>query len=71
MYYVQQGDMFRDRFISLLASRHGTFTKIGAIGIATNVLFLMFSCQKKKLILHISFICFDDNFLNISWKHVQ
>jgi hypothetical protein len=58
MYYVQQGNMFRDRFISLLASRQGTFTKRGAIGIATNALFFMFSCQKIILILHISFICF-------------
>jgi hypothetical protein len=51
MYYVQQGDMFRDRFISLLASRQGTFTKIGAIGIATNALF---SCFRVKFYINIT-----------------
>jgi len=70
MYYVQKGDMFRDRFISLLASKQGTFTKIGTIGTATNALFSCFHV-KNILILHFLKICFDDNVFNISWKHVQ
>ncbi len=44
-----------------------TLTKIGAIGTVTNVLFLCFHVFMSKiiLILHISFICVDDNVFNI------
>jgi hypothetical protein len=46
-----------------------TFTNIGAIGIVTSACFSCFSV-KKILILHFSFMHFDDNVFNILWKHV-
>ncbi len=48
-----------------------TFTNIGAIEIVTSALFFMFSCIYIYIyILHISFMHFDDNVLNILWEHV-
>jgi hypothetical protein len=50
-------------------SKWGRFINIGAIGTITNALFFMFSCQKNINITHF-FYTFDDNVLNILWKHV-
>jgi len=48
----------------------GTFIKIGTIGIVTSASFSCF-CVKNILIFHIFKICFDDNVINILWKHMQ